>query len=198
MISSVGGAVGLAYGYRIIEKHAMEVSHKKVDATASNGNFAALKRTQTYLQENKDVLEKIGLLKSTSEFPEFRIVDEIRKIAAKNNVQIASFAYSSQVPSAATPATPTTPTTTTTTPATPSASAASSSKTIALSVTLSSSSYLDFLQFTYDIEQNLPKMKIKGIGITNGGSAPGATTQGTSSQSSGISIEPVVVEMYIN
>jgi hypothetical protein len=54
-------------------------------------------------------------------------------------------------------------------------------KTIALSVTFTSPSYLDFLQFTYDIEQHLPKMKIQGIDVS----------------SSGASIAPLNVEMYI-
>ena len=188
---AIGGAVGLSYGYRVIKNHAVDVSHKKVDATASNGNLAALKKTEQYLNANKDVLEKISLLKATNEFPEFRIVNEIRSIAAKNNISVSSFSYGT-----ATGTTAAAPTTAA--PATPAPTASTSAaKTIALSVTFTAPSYLEFLQFTYDIEQNLPKMKIQGIGISNG-STGGTQTSGAAATSTGISIDPITVEMYIN
>lgn len=180
---TAGGFAGLAYALHNMKAFAVGVSHKKVDATASNGNIQALEKTRDYLNANQDVLAKIGLLRSSSEFPEFRVVDEVREIAAKNNIQIQSFSYGSAAAASQTPASPTTPSGTTTNPTTPAASA-SNGDLISLTVTLSSPSYLDFLQFTYDIEQHLPKMKIGGIGVSATGGA--------------ISVDPLTVQMYTN
>jgi hypothetical protein len=178
LIITAAGSVGLSSALRGMRTFAVEVSHKKVDATASNGNIQALEKTQEYLDTNRDVLEKIGLLRSSSEFPEFRVVDEVRDIATKNNIQIQSFSYGTEATSSQTPAT----TTPSTTPA-PTVSA-SSGNLISLSVTLSSPNYLDFLQFTYDIEQHLPKMKINGIGM--------------SAANGSVNVDPLTVQMYIN
>lgn len=202
----IGSGVGIATGLKIIKDYAVEVSHKKVDATASNGTVQALQKTQEYLDANKDVLEKIGLLRSASEFPEFKVVDEVRKVAAKNNIQIESFSYGGDSSkSGDSTTTPSTSTTTTAPSTSKTESTKSSGDTIALSVTFKAPSYLEFLQFTYDIEQHLPKMKINGIGISSGssstaGSTGGGTTTGGSkaTTSSGMTIDPITVEMYIN
>ena len=183
LILTLAGAFGLSYGLRTMKAYAVEVSHKKVDATASNGNISALEKTQDYLDTNRDVLEKIGLLRSSSEFPEFRVVDEVRDIASKNNILIQSFSYgtgtaaTSQAPASTTPAAPTSGATTPTTTST-------GGNLISLTVTLNSPSYLDFLQFTYDIEQHLPKMKISGIGM--------------SAANGSVNVDPLTVQMYIN
>lgn len=178
-IFTAAGSAGLSYALRTMKTFAVEVSHKKIDATASNGNIQALEKTQEYLDTNRDVLEKIGLLRSSSEFPEFRVVDEVRDIATKNNIQIQSFSYGTEASSAQAPASTTPPATTTTPPV-----SASAGNLISLSVTLSSPNYLDFLQFTYDIEQHLPKMKINGIGM--------------SAANGSVNVDPLTVQMYIN
>lgn len=188
LLITVGSGVGLSYAMRTLKTFAVEVSHKKVDANASNGNIAALQKTESYLEANQDVLEKAGLLKSTSEFPEFKIVDEVRKIAAENNIQIETFSYGASESSNASTsgsgsATPSAGTATGSAAAAPS-NASTGGDTIPLTVTLNASDYLNFLQFTYDIEQHLPKMKLNGISISGGGT-------------SGITVDPVTIEMYI-
>lgn len=185
LLITVGSGVGISYVMQTLKTFAVEVSHKKVDANASNGNIAALQKTESYLEANQDVLEKAGLLKSTSEFPEFKIVDEVRKVAAENNIQIETFSYGTSESSSASTsgtgsATPSTGAATGSAAAPSSASAGGN--TISLTVTLRASDYLNFLQFTYDIEQHLPKMKLNGISISGGG---------------GITVDPVTIEMYI-
>lgn len=187
LLITVGSGVGLSYAMQNLKTFAIEVSHKKVDANASNGNIAALQKTESYLETNQDVLEKAGLLRSTSEFPEFKIVDEVRRVAAKNNIQIETFSYGASASNSTSTggtgsATPSTGTATGS-PAAPS-NASKGGDTISLTVTLNASDYLNFLQFTYDIEQHLPKMKLNGISISGGGT-------------SGITVDPVTIEMYI-
>ena len=197
LIIAVGSA-GFLYGLSIIKAYAVEVSHKKVDAEASNGNIQALESIKKELDQNNDILNKVGLLKSDSQFPEFRIVDEIRKIAANNNLTIDSFTYAdSAAATGTTPATGSATTTppTTTTPTTGTATTAG--KTVSLSVTLKSPiPYSNFLQFTYDIEQNLPKMKVKGISVSAGGET--ASKEQATTDPNQVSVEPITIEMYIN
>jgi hypothetical protein len=188
LLITTGSAAGLSYAMQNLKTFAVEVSHKKVDANASNGNIAALQKTESYLEANQDVLEKAGLLRSTSEFPEFKIVDEVRRVATRNNIQIDTFSYgTSESGSTSTSgtgsATPSTPGATGSTVA-PSNGGSTGGNTISLTVTLNASDYLNFLQFTYDIEQHLPKMKLNGISVSGGGT-------------SGITVDPVTIEMYI-
>ena len=194
----VVASAGFLFGLGIIKGYAVEVSHKKVDAEASNGNIQALERIKKELGQNSDILNKVGLLKSDSQFPEFRIVDEIKKIAANNNLTIDSFTYTDTA--AATGAAPatgstTTPPAATTTPATGTETVGA--KTVSLSVTLKSPiTYSNLLQFTYDIEQNLPKMKLKGISISAGGGTQSSDKSAVDPNQ--VSVEPITVEMYIN
>lgn len=182
IICSLGGAFGFSYAVDVLKKHAIEVSHKKVDAIASNGTIQALKTTQQELDNNKDVLEKIGLLRSDSQFPEFRVRDELAAIAAKNNLELEGFSYGGQA--AAATGTPSSGTAATPTPAP--AAASSGGNTISISVTPKTTNYVAFLQFVYDLEQHLPKMKIQGISVKAGG-------EGGQS----VSVQPVVIDMYI-
>lgn len=197
LVVTLIASAGFLFGLGIIKGYAVEVSHKKVDAEASNGNIQALERIKKELGENSDILNKVSLLKSDSQFPEFRIVDEIRKIAANNNLTIDSFTYADSATATGTaPATgsTTTPPATTTTPP---AGTSVGPKTVSLSVTLKSPiTYSNLLQFTYDIEQNLPKMKLTGISVSAGaGSQSGDQSASDPNQ---VSIQPITIEMYIN
>lgn len=207
LISTAIGVVGFIYGQRLLQGYAVEVSHKKIDAEASNNNLQALEKMEEELADNKDVLEKISLLRATSDFPEFRVVDEINKIAQRNGITISGYQYTdgSTTPStgagttAPTTTPPTTPPTGTTT--TPATSNSAAGKTISLLITPESPmNYRQFLQFLYDIEQNLPKMKVAGISIAPGG-APASTGPGANTRAADpnqVSVGQLTVQLYIN
>ena len=203
LVVFAAGIAGISAGLNMIKDYSVEVEHKKTDAEASDKNLAALQNIEKYLQDNQDVRDKAKLLRSDGKFPEFRIVDKVRAIASKNNVKIGSFSYGTEASSetgggAQTPA------------AAPAAggaaaggttSAASTGKTIALTETISKAKYKDFLQFTYDLEQFLPKMKISGIDISSGSSSSSSSSSGGGQQpqqsSGGTSYQPVTIEMYV-
>ena len=203
LVVFAAGIAGISAGLNMIKDYSVEVEHKKTDAEASDKNLAALQNIEKYLQDNQDVRDKAKLLRSDGKFPEFRIVDKVRAIASKNNVKIGSFSYGTEASSetgggAQTPA------------AAPAAggaaaggttSAASTGKTIALTVTISKAKYKDFLQFTYDLEQFLPKMKISGIDVSSGSSSSSSSSSGGGQQpqqsSGGTSYQPVTIEMYV-
>ena len=203
LVVFAAGIAGISAGLNMIKDYSVEVEHKKTDAEASDKNLAALQNIEKYLQNNQDVRDKAKLLRSDGKFPEFRIVDKVRAIASKNNVKIGSFSYGTEASSetgggAQTPA------------AAPAAGgaaagttpAASTGKTIALTVTISKAKYKDFLQFTYDLEQFLPKMKISGIDVSSGSSSSSSSSSSGGSQqpqqsSGGTSYQPVTIEMYV-
>ncbi|MEP6710420.1 MAG: hypothetical protein ABJA64_01750, partial [Candidatus Saccharibacteria bacterium] len=103
IIVSLSGAV-FVYGRHILTAYAIEVSHKKVDADASNGSIQALKEMEQALAKNQDVQQTMASLKASNELPQFRIVDDVTKYADKNHISISSFDFAEAT--AATAATP--------------------------------------------------------------------------------------------
>lgn len=193
-IIAITGA-GFGFAHSKLMDYAKEISKSKVDAGASTGTVSSLQQAKEQLDAAEEVKNKIALLRATDSLPEFRIVSEVQKIAKKNNITISSFSYttaesssegttstqSSQAPTT-TPASPQPVAVDTSAPATP-----APQKSIVLNVTLGTiSNYADYLQFIYDIEQNLPKMKISGVGVEPNGDGEGITA------------DPLVIEMYVN
>ena len=194
-------AAGFIYAQKELLSYAKEISRKKVDANASNSSISTLQNVQKELQGYDDVKQKMGALRAGDEFPIFRIVDEVNKIASRNNIPISNFSFgdSTATPLAGTNATPTP------SPAAPTTPPIASSKTISLTLNFGQiSNYQDYLQFLYDIEQNVPKMRVTSVSV-NSGSAPAANStsnnsmgQSESSTSSGeFSIQPLTIELYI-
>lgn len=172
LIIAAASAFGFSYGINYIQKYAGDVSKKKIDAQASNGTIASLQGAQEKLDATKDVKEKLQLLKSTSDFPEFRIYDEVKSVAQKNGIEIDSFSYGdATTASSTTQAQPATPA------GTPTATIApSTSNVVSLTVKLKSPvSYQSYLQFLYDIEQRLPILKVESISLTAGQSSSSVT-----------------------
>lgn len=165
------------YAQDFLRKYAVEVAHKTIDARASDSTIQSLRQIQKELVANQDVRKRINLLRSDDQFPEFRIVDEIQKIAKQNNIKIKSFSYQDSATAAATPSAPVNPGTQINN---------INEKTISLLVDLESPvNYKTFLEFMYDIEQHLPKMKVDGVSLT-----PGDTKDR-------VTVGQLTVEMYI-
>lgn len=173
LVVSVGaGSSGFVYIQDFIKKYAVDVSHKQIDALASNAALNTLNTTKKDLVQYASIRKKIGNLRATSDFPEFLIVSEVQKIADTNKVAIKTFNYQGVSTTTTTPNQSVGPSTTpnaalqpglqpTVTP--PSGAA----KTIALLVDLDNPvDEKAFLQFIHDIEQHLPKMRLSGISVT--------------------------------
>lgn len=187
MVLIVAGAVGgFHYARTVLSQYAVDVSHKKVDAEASSGNISALQKLKEELAANQDVVAKAKLLKSDSEFPEFDIVEDVTKYANRNGLTIVSFDFgdgSSGTTGSAgtTPAPGATPGTTA-----PSTQSKASGSTVSISVTLKTPvNYANLLQFMHDLDQNLPKLKLQGIGLSGGAKS-----------SSDVNVQAIVIQMY--
>jgi len=197
-------AAGFIYVQQELRGYAKEISRKKIDANASNSTISTLKKVENELRGYGDVKEKIQGLRANDELPEFRLTDEVTKIAARNNIPISNLSIGDGTaagtpPTAGGAATPTTPTT-------PVTGSTSNAKTIALTVNFGPvSDYKNYLQFLYDIEQNIPKMRVKSVSVNSGSSAPtdpsssssSSSTNQSSSSSSGVNIQPITIELYV-
>lgn len=160
LVSAGLGVMSFIYGQQLLQEYAIEVSHKQKDASASHSLINSLDATKQKLLTDADVRTKISQLRAQDEFPEFRIVNEVRSIAKNNGIGIKGFSYpDSTAVGTAPPSTPATPT--------PTTSNSGDGDTITLLVDLEQPvDTKAFLQFIYDIEQNLPKMKVNGLSMT--------------------------------
>lgn len=193
-------AAGFFFVQKEMRGYAKEISRTKIDANASNSSISTLQKVQDELKGYDDVRTKIQGLRANDEIPEFRIIDEVTKIASRNNIPVSSFSYGDSAASTATGGAAAAPTPTT--PTTPPTGTTSSAKTIALTVNFGQvSDYKSYLQFLYDIEQNIPKMRVKSVAVSSGGSSTNApstsTDQPQTSSGGGLSVQPITIELYI-
>ena len=197
-------SVGFAFAHQVLGKYAEEIARKKVDASMSNETISSLQKVQQTIEQKQSLIDKIDTLRADDSFPEFLIVDQIKTIAKRNDIKISSYSFGSSSTDSTTggAASPTAGQ-----QSTPAAAPAKSGDTVSLTLNFGSvPSYRKYLQFLYDIEQNVPKMRIKGVSVSGGGGSQ-TTTDGTnnnnpagqpqSSSSNGFAVDPLVVEMYI-
>ena len=196
-------SVGFAFAHQILGKYAEEIARKKVDASMSNETISSLQKVQQTIEQKQSLIDKIDTLRADDAFPEFLIVDQIKTIAKRNDIKISSYSFgsSSTDSTAGGAASPTAGQ-----QLTPATTPAKSSDTVSLTLNFGSvPSYRKYLQFLYDIEQNVPKMRIKGVGVsgsnanqtTTDGNSNGPAGQPQSSGSNDFAVDPLVVEMYV-
>ncbi len=189
--------VGFSYGVGFVQSYAKTVSEKQAQSKSSDENIQQLIKTKAFLEENSSVINKIAALrtngKSNEHYPEIEIINIVRSLAAKNDISVTGIAQvldSSGQSDGATPGA-----TGSTAPATPPAGSAastpgsaatgstpqaSSSETVAVSVTLGESvEYESYLQFLYDIEQNIPLLKVDSVNVSHSaGASPNKVSAG--------------------
>ena len=191
----VVASLGFTYSYQLLEKYADDIARKKVDASASDKTIASLQKVQGTIEQNQGLIDKIDTLRSNDTFPEFVIDKELRAIAKRNDINVSSYTLGASQGDAGGSG----DSTTTQQPSV--AAPTSGGDTVTMTINIASiPSYKKYLQFLYDIEQNVPKMRIKGVGVnkSSGASDDGSqsTGQQSSSNSDGITVDPLIVEMY--
>lgn len=188
-------AAGFIYGVTFVRTYAQQVSGKRSSAEASNNTVQTLENTKKQLNTNADVIAKANQLradgKSNENYPEIKIINAVRQLASKNNLTINTITQGADTPATTTtpggtastpqPSTSTTGGATATTP-----TAASDTVSIAVAMT-TPVNYKDYLQFLYDIEQNLPILKVDGVTVKP--SENGSTDM--------VNAETLTIRMYI-
>lgn len=194
-------SLGFTYAHRLLGRYADDIAHKKIDASASDDRISSLRKVQETMEQNQSLIDKIDSLRAKDSFPEIAIIDRVKAIAKRNDIKIDSFALGSSSQSASTDGDSAQPGIGQQPPtaATPGAS----NDTVSLTINIGSvPSYRKYLQFIYDIEQNVPKMRIKGVGVSGNNGDGNSTTDGSnpasqeSDSSGGVSVDPLIIEMY--
>jgi hypothetical protein len=165
--------VGFIFIQQKLGDYAMEVSRKKVDATASETSLQTLQSIQKQLAEDGETIIKAENIKHASSLPQFKAIEDIQNHAKANNINLGNVSFAdagaaatpgTAAPAAgATPATPAAPVTT------------RSGIDISFSVNDGEVPIASFVRFLYDIEHSTPKMQIKGIALSKGDSKDSIT-----------------------
>lgn len=162
--------VGFILTQQKLSAYAIEVSHKKVDASGSRESVQTLQSIQQELTARRSTVDKVKNIKHASDLPQFKAIDDIRNHAKANELSISNITFASAnagatAGAAATPAAPATPATGAATPAT------TSGDGIDISFALGGGTVnvTNFVQFLYDIEHSTPKMQVQGINVSGGG-----------------------------
>lgn len=169
-------AIGFVYSYGELSKYAVEVSHVKADALASNDSLQVLQNTQQELKKNQGAIVRSTSLTATGELPQFEAMNNIRAYASRNNLTLKSIDLVDKAGPATSQA-----------PAAAPAPASTTGNTIDVNVTFTDEvNYKNFLQFLSDIENSVPKMQVKGINISKGADITMIKTG------------PLTIQMYVN
>ena len=148
-----------------IESYAIEVSHKKIDASASKVSLQTLQAIEKKLAEDKETIDKAKSVKHSSSLPQFKAIEDLKNHAAANRIAINNISF-------ATATTAATPTGGSVAPATPVVSPAAASTDVDISFKINDGQVeIDrFMGFLYDIEHSIPKMQVQGISVKKGSS----------------------------
>lgn len=169
---------GFVYSYGQLHDYAVEVSHQKTDAAASDHSLQTLNNIQSQLKQDQQAVQRSLTVTATNILPQFEAIDDIQSYAARDNLLLKSIDFTSSSSTANSPSQPATS-------ATPPAS--SSGQGVDVSISFPDEvNYKSFLQFLTDIENNIPKMQVQGITISKG-SNPDMITSG-----------PLTIHMYTN
>lgn len=174
-----GSVAGFVYGLGVLNTFAVDVSHKKVDAEASNSSLQVLQKLERTLSASRETLKRTEQLSITNELPQFQAVTDVRNIADRNKLPVTNVTFTDGAASAPASSTPAASGSATTAPST--AAPAATGKQVDITLTLGENvDYNSFLQFLYDTERSIPNMQIGEVSLSPGSSSdtvkPGSIT----------------------
>lgn len=171
------GVFGFIFAQQKIASYAVEVSHKKIDASASKASLQTLQAIEKQLTEDKETIDKAKSIKHISDLPQFKAIQDLNNHASANQITISDISFAASA--AATP-------TTGATPAVPAATPTASATDVDISFKVNDGQVeIDkFMRFLYDIEHSTPKMQVQGISATKG------------SSKSNIMVDAITVRMF--
>lgn len=166
-----------------LSAYAVEVSHKKVDASGSKASLQTLQSIEKELAINSETVAKARDIKHTSDLPQFKAIEDINNHAKANNLTISNITFASVDASSAAGSTPAAGGAVATPVATTQADSVDITFTLSDGIEEGTVDTLNFVHFMYDIEHSTPKMQIQGIGVTG-------------KSSSRLTVEPMTIKMF--
>ncbi len=148
---------------------AVDVSHKVIDASASQNNLQTLQSIERQLADKKDVVERTRSIVADSQSYQYQnqIITDLSDYAKRSNIEITNLDFSAATQSSTTPKTPSALT----------VPIPNGVKSTSVSVTLKNPvNYDNLLRFIYAIEQNLTKMQVSKVGLSKDSTGNGITS----------------------
>jgi len=166
---------------KTLKDTAVATSHSVADASASQNNLQNLQKLQQDLINKKDVVTRAESIVAESRSYEYQnqIINDLNDYAARAKLSITNITFNAAAAAGGAATTPATPA--------PSTTIVNGVKSTSVSITLKNPvDYISMLKFIKSIEQNLTKMQISNI----------ALSQSTDGQP-GISSDTLNIEVYI-
>lgn len=199
IIFVIGGVI-FKFGHSKLSTVAHSVAETAAQADAGQANLNQLSVTKQMLKDNANVVQKASEMVAESKSYQYQnqIVTDLDRFAASAGISLTNITFDDQssngspstgssapTPAAAAPTPTTAPTGAAPSGAiSPSVPTAPTLKTVSVTITFKNPvDYSNFLQFIHDIEQNLTKMQLKSLSLSQ-------TTGGVSSES-------LTIEVYI-
>lgn len=179
-IGGIGVAV-FSIADKTLKGTAVATSHSVADASASQNNLQNLQKLQQDLINKKDVVTRAESIVAESRSYQYQnqIINDLNGYASRAGLSIITIDFGAAGTGAGKATTPTTPA--------PSTTAVNGVKSTFVSITLKNPvDYINMLKFIKSIEQNLTKMQISSIGLSQ--SADGKP---------GVSSDVLSIEVYI-
>ena len=181
---------GFYFASNKLKQYATDVSQITSEAEASASNIERLKQTELELQRYEQTIQRAAniVAESTSYQYQDQIINDLTSYAQRAGITIAGFTFDETNTTAAPAAAPTAPTpaaTDTGTTTAPSAGVKSITATVQLEPTVP---YVNLLRFMRLVEQNLTKMQLAKISLSQ---ASGEDPQAVAGQA-------LVIEVYVN
>lgn len=159
---------------------ATDVSKTVAEANASQNNLQTLQQTEKILESEQDAVKRAAKVTANSQNYQYQnqIINDMNEYASRAGITLTNIDFSSAKPSSAAPATggAAAPMTGAGTP--------TGVKTVTISVTIDNPvNYVKLLRFMRSIEQNLTKMQIADISLTQ--------------SEAGVSSDVLTIMMYV-
>lgn len=167
-LTTIVGVAIFYFANGVLSQVAADVSRTAADADASYNNLQSLQQTEKKLKENESIVQRAGEVVANSQSYQYQnqIVSDINNYASRSNIEITNIDFSTDGKTTQSPGNA---------PAAPSSGATSAPaavpagvQTATITVTLKNPvKYNNFLRFLQSIEQNLTKIQLASISISN-------------------------------
>lgn len=131
----------------MLRTQVMEADHKKIDADIARSNIDQLRFLETYLDDNKNIVNRAQAIVSEAGQYQQQVVNDINAYAGRSGVTVLGYNFTNSAGAAS--------------------SKVSGTSVTQVTVTLANPiEYTSFLRFLMAIEQNLTRMQVTGVSLT--------------------------------
>lgn len=150
----IGTGVSYYFLADMLKKSVIEADHARIDASIYTSDINRLKKLQTQLVKDKDIVTRAhDIVASSTDFKyQDSVINDINSLADQTGVDVTGYTFVDSTAGATTPATPT-----------PSVTA----KKVTINIAMRSPvPYDNYLRFLRAIELNLTRFQVTGVNVS--------------------------------